>query len=173
MRISAYALAVIALVCFPSVAAERTASWEVCFTPGGNCTDVIVKEIGSARKSILVQAYSFTSPPIAEALVKAKARGVDVRVILDKSQRTEKYSGATFLTNGGVPILIDNNHAIAHNKVMVLDDEVAITGSFNFTRAAQERNAENVLVLRDKALSAQYTENWHKHAAHSESYERR
>lgn len=171
MRIITYVLAVLALLCLPVIAEERTPSLEVCFTPGGSCTEAIVKEIVAARKTILVQAYSFTSPTIAEALVKAKARGVDVRVILDKSQRTEKYSGATFLANGGVTVLIDDKHAIAHNKVMVLDDKVVITGSFNFTKAAQERNAENLLVLRYKTLAARYTENWRKHAAHSVNYE--
>lgn len=96
-----------------------------------------------------------------------------MRVILDKSQRTEKYTGATFLANGGVPVLIDDKHAIAHNKVMVLDEETVITGSFNFTRSAQERNAENLLVLSDKVLAARYTENWHKHEAHSKHYRSR
>jgi phosphatidylserine/phosphatidylglycerophosphate/cardiolipin synthase-like enzyme len=126
----------------------------VCFTPGGNCTDFIVQAISGAKTSLLVQAYSFTSTPIANALLDAHKRGVQVQVILDKSQRSEKYSSADFLANQGVPTLIDANHAISHNKVMIIDGDTVITGSFNFTKSAQEKNAENVLILRDPALAA-------------------
>jgi len=117
---------------------------------------------------ILVQAYSFTSAPIAKALIEARKRGVDVRVILDKSQRTEKYSEADFVVNMGIPIRIDAKHAIAHNKVMVIDGGVVITGSFNFTKAAESSNAENLLVIRDKDIAEKYTSNWDVHLEHSE-----
>jgi phosphatidylserine/phosphatidylglycerophosphate/cardiolipin synthase-like enzyme len=142
----------------------------VCFTPGGNCTEQIVKALGEAKSSILVQAYSFTSAPIAKALLEAHKRGVQVQVILDKSQRTEKYSSADFLANQGVPTKIDANHAIAHSKVMIIDGETVISGSFNFMKAAEQKNAENVLIIRDQALAAQYTENWKAHAQHSQPY---
>jgi len=112
------------------------------FSPNGGCTQAVVEALNAAKKTILVQAYSFTSVPIAKALVEAKNRGVDVRVILDKSQRTERYSGATFLANEGIPTFIDAAHKIAHNKVMVIDGQEVITGSFNFTKAAESGNAE-------------------------------
>lgn len=73
--------------------------------------------MGAARKTIRMQAYSFTSAPIAAALKNAYSRGVDVRVILDRSQRTEHYSGMTFLVHAGIPVWIDAAHTIAHNKV--------------------------------------------------------
>ena len=106
---------------------------EVYFSPKGGCTEAVVKELDDARSTVLVQAYSFTSAPIAKALVDAHKRGVS-QVILDKSQRTEKYSSATFLVNMGIPTKIDAVHAIAHNKIMVIDAQTVITGSFNFTR---------------------------------------
>jgi len=87
---------------------------EVCFTPGEDCTDRIVKALGEAKTSIFVQAYNFTSAPIAKALVDAKKRGVHVEAILDKSNRTDKYSAADFLANSGISTLIDAQHAIAH-----------------------------------------------------------
>ena len=89
-------------------------------------------------------------------------------VILDKSQRSQKYSSATFLKNSRIPTFIDDRHAIAHNKIMIIDREIVITGSFNFTKAAEEKNAENVLIIRDKALATVYMENWDKHKGHSE-----
>jgi phosphatidylserine/phosphatidylglycerophosphate/cardiolipin synthase-like enzyme len=147
-----------------------TCNWEVYFSPHGGCTDAIIKELNKARSTILVQAYTFTSTPIAKALLNAHKRGVKVEVILDKSQRTQKYSSATFLYNQGIPVKIDAQHAIAHNKVMIIDGETVITGSFNFTKAAEENNAENLLVIHDKKLAERYTKNWKEHDRHSEVY---
>jgi phosphatidylserine/phosphatidylglycerophosphate/cardiolipin synthase-like enzyme len=142
----------------------------VCFTPGESCTDLIVKALGEAKRTILVQAYSFTSALIAKALVDAQKRGVKVDMILDKSNRTAKYSAADFTANSGIPTKIDAQHEISHNKVMIIDEEIVITGSFNFTKAAQKKNAENLLIIRDKGLAATYVENWQAHARHSEPY---
>jgi phosphatidylserine/phosphatidylglycerophosphate/cardiolipin synthase-like enzyme len=94
-------------------------------------------------------------------------------VILDESQREERYTEADFLRNMGIPTWIDAKHAIAHNKVMVIDGETVVTGSFNFTKAAEEHNAENMLVIRDKALAARYAANWEAHLEHSDVYEGR
>jgi phosphatidylserine/phosphatidylglycerophosphate/cardiolipin synthase-like enzyme len=142
----------------------------VYFSPNGGCTDAIVVELMHAKSNVLIQAYSFTSAPIAKAILEARKRGVQVTAVLDKSQRTDKYSEADFLAHAGVRTLIDSKHAIAHNKVMVIDGATVITGSFNFSKAAEERNAENLLIIRDTGLAAKYTENWKKHEAHSEPY---
>jgi phosphatidylserine/phosphatidylglycerophosphate/cardiolipin synthase-like enzyme len=147
-------------------------SAQICFSPKGGCTEAIIKEINNAKSEILVQAYSFTSAPIAKALLNAHKRGVKVEAILDKSQRTEKYTSATFLSNAGIPTYIDAKHAIAHNKIMIIDREIVITGSFNFTKAAEEKNAENLLIIRNKDLAKVYMENWYKHRDHSDICER-
>ena len=144
---------------------------KVCFSPKGGCTENIVKQINVAKSEILVQAYSFTSAPIAKALTTAFKRGVKVEAILDKSQRKERYTSATFISNAGIPTLIDDKHAIAHNKIMIIDRETVITGSFNFTIAAEEKNAENLLIIKDKELAKIYIGNWEKHREHSERYE--
>jgi phosphatidylserine/phosphatidylglycerophosphate/cardiolipin synthase-like enzyme len=145
---------------------------EVFFSPHGGCTEAIVEALVEAKSSILIQAYSFTSVPIAKAVVEAHGRGVHTEAILDKSQRTEQYSEADFLAHAGIPVLIDNKHQIAHNKIMVIDANTVLTGSFNFTKAAEEHNAENLLVIRNRDLAARYTANWHTHAEHSEPYSR-
>jgi phosphatidylserine/phosphatidylglycerophosphate/cardiolipin synthase-like enzyme len=93
-----------------------------------------------------------------------------VQVILDKSQRSGKYSSADSLANQGVSTMIDANYAISYNKVMVIDGETMITGSFNFTKAAQENNTENVLIIRDQTLAAQYMRNWEFHRQHNQPY---
>ena len=103
--------------------------------------------------------------------MNAKRRGVDVQVILDKSQRSERYSGATYLANEGIPVSIDSDHRIAHNKVMIIDGQTVITGSFNFTKSAESGNAENVLlILHAPELAMKYTGNWKLHLAHSRKY---
>lgn len=142
---------------------------EVYFSPRGGCTAAVVKELSRARREVLVQAYSFTSAPIAKALIDAHMRGVKVSILLDKSQRTERYSSLTFFTNAGIDVKIDDVHAIAHNKVMVIDGgETLITGSFNFTKAAEEKNAENLLVIHgNRELAGKYIENFYEHRQHS------
>jgi len=144
---------------------------QVYFSPDGGCTEAIVRELGIAKSTVLVQAYSFTSAPIAKALVEAEKRGVKIQVILDKSERREKYTEADFLLHAGVPTWIDAKHAIAHNKIMVIDSHMVLTGSFNFTKAAEVNNAENLLVIDDAALAKKYTDNFQKHLSHSEKYE--
>ena len=143
---------------------------QVYFSPRGGAQDALDGTIGQAKDSIFVQAYSFTSAPIAKALVDAAKRGVKVEAILDKSQRKATYTGATFLRNEGIPVYIDAAHAIAHNKVMVIDGQTVVTGSFNFTKAAEEKNAENLLIIKDKGLARLYMENWERHQDHSEGY---
>jgi phosphatidylserine/phosphatidylglycerophosphate/cardiolipin synthase-like enzyme len=149
---------------------ENLSTIEVYFSPKGGCTDAVVREIDTAKKMILVQAYSFTSAPIAKALVDAHKRGVDVRVILDRSQRSERYSSADFVAHAGIPTFIDAKHAIAHNKIMIIDGGTILTGSFNFTRAAEEKNAENLLVIHDRDLADKYHSNFDRHLEHSEAY---
>ena len=145
----------------------------VCFSPHGGCTEVIVYQIDDAKSEILIQAYSFTSTPIAKAIVNAHKRGVHVEIILDKSNRSEKYSAGDFIVHMGVTTYIDSKHAIAHNKIMIIDKKTVITGSFNFTKAAEEKNAENLLIIRNKKLAEIYIDNWYKHKEHSEKYEGR
>jgi phosphatidylserine/phosphatidylglycerophosphate/cardiolipin synthase-like enzyme len=164
------AILFIFLTPFPICSQEKSPSWEAYFSPNGGCTDAIVTELGKAQGTVLVQAFSFTSYRIAKALLDAHKRGVKVEVILDKSQKSDQYSSADFLANSGMSVKIDSQHAIAHNKVMVIDGETVITGSFNFTKAAEENNAENLLVIHDRKLASLYTNNWQEHAQHSEVY---
>lgn len=152
------------------IASPAEAKVAVWFSPNGGCTEAIVEAIGKARKEILVQAYSFTSSAIAKALVKAHDRGVDCKVILDKSQRTEKYSSAEFLSNAGIETLIDWRPRIAHSKAMVIDGVTVITGSFNFTSSAEKSNVENLLVIESPALAGKYIGNWQTRASLAEAY---
>ena len=145
-------------------------AWQVYFSPNHGATQAVVEVLKAARRTVLVQAYTFTSAAIAKALVEAHDRGVEVQVILDRKETGARYSSADFVAHAGIPTLIDGAHAIAHNKVMIIDGETVITGSFNFTTAAERQNAENLLVIRDRSLAGRYTANWQDHAAHSQRY---
>lgn len=155
------------LLSFPTYAFQADIE-QVCFSPHGGCEQAIVKELNKAKSEILVQAYSFTSAPIAKALLNAKRRGVNVQVILDKSQKTQRYSSHTFFRNQNFPVFIDSAHAIAHNKIIIIDRQIVITGSYNFTKAAEQKNAENLLIISSKELARIYIKNWLQHKNHSE-----
>lgn len=147
---------------------NRVPAMQVYFSPQGGCTEACVRTIDGASSTILVQAYSFTSKPIAQALVRAFQRGVKIAIILDKSQRTEKYTEMGTVASAGIPTYIDAKHAIAHNKVMVIDAKTVITGSFNFTTSAEMHNAENMLIIQSQDLAVIYMQNWDNHKQHSE-----
>jgi phosphatidylserine/phosphatidylglycerophosphate/cardiolipin synthase-like enzyme len=143
---------------------------KVFFSPDGGCIDGIVREIDNAKKGILIQAYSFTSKKIANALVSAFKRHVKVEVILDSSQRKEKHSMASFLARSGIPVYIDAKHATAHNKIMIIDESTVATGSCNYIKAADSDNAENLLIVNARDLASLYKTNWEKHKSHSEPF---
>ncbi len=143
---------------------------QVYFSPQGGCTEAIVEALNKAKTDVLVLAYSFTSKEIAKALVDAHKRGVHVAIILDKSNRSLKYSAADFVAHMDIPTFIDAKHAIAHNKVMIIDKVVVATGSFNFTAAAENNNAENLIIIQSRDLANIYIENWYKHQRHSMAY---
>jgi phosphatidylserine/phosphatidylglycerophosphate/cardiolipin synthase-like enzyme len=138
----------------------------VAFTPPAGGGQVIVQAIDASREEVLVQAYGFTHNAIAQALLRAQQRGVKVQVLLDqKSSHTNRYVIDLFKA-AALPLLFDGTHAIAHNKVMVIDNTVVVTGSYNFTNSADTRNAENILVLRGQSLARHYRENWLSHWSH-------
>jgi phosphatidylserine/phosphatidylglycerophosphate/cardiolipin synthase-like enzyme len=157
----------------PPLQLTARGSIQVAFTPGENIAGLIVDSIQKAKRQVLVQAYSFTHKDIAQALVDAKRRGVDVQMLADRRQmETIATSQVKWVAEQGVPVWIDSEHAAAHNKVILIDtgttNAAVITGSFNFSHAAQHRNAENVLILRaNPALSEAYAANWRRHKIHS------
>lgn len=146
---------------------KKSRKIDACFSPGGGCEDRIIEELGAATEQIRVQMYLFTSKPISDALVAAKKRGVKVQVILDKSQEKGTYGKWPVLRRDGVEILFDREHETANNKLILIDDHTIITGSYNFTRAAEEKNAENIVIINDEALFSKYLENFEKHREHA------
>jgi phosphatidylserine/phosphatidylglycerophosphate/cardiolipin synthase-like enzyme len=147
-------------------------SIQYAFTGTDHADEMIIAAIDAARRQVLMQAYSLTHRRIADAMIRARERGIEVAVIADQEQAHANPSMIRELARAGVPLLFDAQHAAAHNKVIVIDaghgDCAVITGSFNFTYAAQHRNAENALVLRgNPPLCEAYFNNWRRHQVHS------
>lgn len=138
-------------------------SFEDAFSPDDGATQLVVKTIDEAKKSVHLAAYSFTSYPVAQALVRAHERGVDVAVVMDESNRHQRYSALPYLEKAGVPARTNNHYVIMHNKFIVIDGSTLELGSFNFTKAAEEKNAENILVIKNvPAIAADYDKQWQR-----------
>lgn len=152
---SASALPGTTTVPFPPPSHHATV--DVFFSPGGRTDQAIVDLVGTARERVWVAGYYFTSSSIARALDQAFRRGVDVRVVLDRSQATLSYSSATYFHNQGVPLWIDARYPVMHHKFLVVDDDTVGFGSMNFTRAGAQHNAENFNLFRHwTALAGTY-----------------
>lgn len=183
-RSVAVRLVLILLVCLSitPAAASRSVpargSIEVAFSPADDPEALLIEVIGAARSLIRVHAYVFTSRAIAGALVQAHRRGVDVEVLADAQMNARgKGNAIPTLLAAGIPVAFETDYAAAHNKVLIVDPDEAgctvVTGSYNFTWSARNRNAENVLVLRENCpLVAIYLENWHRHRAAATAIER-
>lgn len=161
MRLIAVLAAAIALLPLRATAAPV----DVCFVPAERCDVRIADEIAAARSSIRVQAYGFNSKVILPALVAAKGRGVDIAVILDRSDERGSHTGIAAMQSAGVPVWIDTPPGIAHMKAIVIDQRRVIAGSFNFTNSAQRRNVEDVLFVEDARLATRFLENWRERQA--------
>ncbi len=157
--------------------ASQNAKVRVLFTPGDDIGAVILQSIRSATNQIFVQAYSFTHKSIARALQDAARRGVAVSILADREQFER---GASFLLRdlrqAGIDVRLDGEHGAAHNKIIVVDAEtnhaIVITGSYNFTQAAQKHNAENVVIIdHDAELVSAYAANWRRHWKHGAALE--
>jgi len=153
----------------PNTTALLPDNVQLCFTPAEKCTPVILKEVALAKDTIYVQAYGMSSPPIVEALIDAHKRGVKVNILLDKSNLNDSWSKMQELVDAGIEVNIDKLPGIAHNKVIIIDLQKIITGSFNFTRSADTRNAENVIVIDDKVIADRYVKNWLLRSSSAES----
>lgn len=117
----------------------------------------MIRHVNQARSHVYVAMYSFTLDPIADALVRARERGVDVRVVVEKSQlgRGSEYER---LRRAGVDVRLDRNPASMHNKFAVIDGAVVMTGSMNWSMRGSKRNDENLLIIYSKELAEKYAE---------------
>lgn len=140
----------------------------IYFTPPAGSAGGLIKHIDASKKTIKVMAYGFTAIPLSEALVKAHRRGVKVQLLQDEKSAGNNSDAVNQLIAAGIEVRSDGKHAIQHNKVMLLDDDIVITGSYNFTKSAEVRNAENIIILKSAYAAKRYADNWVAHWGHGE-----
>lgn len=153
--------------------APASAQVEVAFTPGDDIAGLIAQRIARARTSVQLQAYLFTDRKLAAALFAALKRGVAVEIVGDAAQHgAGGLPGLAALERAGARVYLDTSHASAHNKIVIVDGAtpaaLVITGSYNFTQAAQSRNAENVVVISgNRRVTDRFVNNFERHRGES------
>jgi phosphatidylserine/phosphatidylglycerophosphate/cardiolipin synthase-like enzyme len=165
-----YAAAAALLICQAAVATTTAADIALYFSPNGGAAAAVVKEIDAAKTSVHVLAYAISEDRITRALINAKSRGVDVRLIVDRHDQDGRYSTAQKIKKAGVPVTVDRAHALMHDKTLVIDTAIVITGSMNFTASGDRQNAENTLVIRDPDAARIYEQDFNKHLQHSSTF---
>lgn len=152
-------------MCFP-VPITYAATIEAGFSPEGTALQLVLKTIETSQHEIRLMGYSFTSPEVVCGLVRAKRRGVDVKVVLDWKANTGKNNNVSkaamnLLAGAGIPVRTVSAYKILHDKVVVADGRNTQVGSFNFSRAADRSNSENVLVVwDDRVVASTYLKHW-------------
>ncbi len=161
-RRSAFAIVALLILCCSSVAPahEVRTGVDVCFVPADACEPGIVQAIDAARTQIRAEAYGFTAAAIIQAFVRARQCGVDVAVLLDRSNEGSRYSGLSAIEAAGIPVWIDAPRGIAHMKSITIDRHLVIGGSYNYTASAKTRNVEDVTFIESSDIASRFPRNW-------------
>lgn len=133
------------------------------FSPDGGAENLVIRTIDTARTSIRMAAYSFTSPKIMKSLINAKKRGVDVKIIIDEkgNQGQASQAAMNLIVNSGIELRTIKRYKIHHDKYIIVDGQHTETGSFNYTNSAAKNNSENVIVIwNDKEVARKYLNHW-------------
>ncbi len=138
------------LVSFFFFISSSYAEIKIFFSPKGGIAEEIIKQIDSAESCIDIAMYSFTREPVAETIIRAKNRGVKIRILMDKGQTKGKYLMYQFLLDNNIAIIQDRHAGIIHNKIAIINGRILFTGSYNWSKSAEERNEENLLEFIDE-----------------------
>jgi phosphatidylserine/phosphatidylglycerophosphate/cardiolipin synthase-like enzyme len=134
----------------------------VCFSRVEQCDNLLINLISQAKKSVYVAIYSFTRDSLAKALIDAKNRGVEVKVVIEEENAYGQGSDYQILRDAGVDVRLDGNPALMHHKFMIVDGEIMVTGSYNWSTAAEDRNDENFVVIRDEEVVDRFTQEFNR-----------
>lgn len=134
----------------------------VYFCPGDDCVEAVKREIAAARKSIIFASYSFTHPEIANELILKAASNITVEGVMEKSGTGSKYSKYSSMIANGISIRLESSKRLMHHKFFVIDNETVMTGSFNPTQNAAERNDENLIIIRNREVAVEYNEEFNR-----------
>ena len=146
-----------AFVAYPKIALGDGTEVVTYFSPGGDTISPLVKEIKSAEQSIHFMAFSFTHDALGNAMRDRFKSGIDVRGVFEERQANNEYSEYKAMKKAGLSVVLDKNRGAMHHKVIVIDRETVITGSYNFSKNAEKRNNENLLIIKGNSeIAAAY-----------------
>lgn len=146
----------------PRIALADNVMIENYFSPTGGAQQAIINRIQAAKKNIRITAFSFTDDPMAQLLIAKDNQGVNVQAVFETRNNTGLGAEYSKLKSAGIDILEDGNCYILHSKLMIIDDKTVITGSYNFTDAANKTNDENLLIIDDPVLAGSYIEEFNR-----------
>jgi phosphatidylserine/phosphatidylglycerophosphate/cardiolipin synthase-like enzyme len=135
---------------------------ETCFSRVERCDVLLISLINRANRSVYVAVYSFTRDSLATALISAKERGVEVRVVIERERAYEQGSEYPRLKSAGVDVRLDGNPNLMHHKFMVIDGYIVVTGSYNWSSAAEDRNDENIVVILDRDVAQRFVQEFER-----------
>ena len=136
---------------------------EVYFSPEDGTAVRLVDLVQAAQESVYFLAYSFTQDELAEALLERSQAGIDVAGVMEARQ-VESNTGSDYelFRDAGLDVRLDGNPNHMHHKVLIIDRRIVVTGSYNFSRSAEERNDENTLVIHSPEFTAPFLEEFQR-----------
>lgn len=143
------------LFILPTISYSETLP-SVYFTPGSDCEEHIIEAINNSKQKVLIDVYSITNYNIKESIKRAFDKGINIRIITDKTMAKGKGSAVPELQQYGIPVITNKKHKIEHNKFAIFDDSLIVTGSYNWTENASKYNSENCIFLNQEI--EKYTE---------------
>jgi phosphatidylserine/phosphatidylglycerophosphate/cardiolipin synthase-like enzyme len=139
---------------------ENATLIEAYFCPEDACADKLIRKIDSAKSSVFVAIYSLTLDGISDSLIRAKKRGVEVKVIFDSDQSKNDASDDERMGNEGISVAYRNGSGYMHNKFTIIDLNIVATGSFNYSNNADTRNEENLVFIESSGLAESFKQNF-------------
>lgn len=143
---------------------------QVIFSPNGGAAAAVARHVADARTSVDCAAYAISESQITSALIGAHRRGLTVRLIVDAHEQGGQSSTARKIRDAGIPTRIDRTHSLMHNKTLIIDNEIVVVGSMNFTMSGDRKNAESTLIIHDQAIAKQFADNFQTHLDHATGF---
>lgn len=130
--------------------------YKAYFSPGEECLNAIVNNLKKAQKEVKICVFTISDNRISGVLEELFSKGIDVKIITDNKKIFDRGSDIFFLHKNGIPVKIDKTEAHMHHKFAVIDKEICILGSYNWTVSAQQENYEDIIVTDQRDITKDF-----------------
>jgi mitochondrial cardiolipin hydrolase len=135
---------------------------KVFFSPGTDCLNAITRSLKNAKKKARICVFTISDNRIVDAIKEMQLNGIDIKIISDNDKRYDMGNDIDYIAGLGIEVKLDTTHAHMHHKFAVIDDKLTITGSYNWTRSAEQKNYENILLTDNKDVAKAYSDEFNK-----------